>query len=149
MKRVSDADREGLGEELKRLPDLDRNNLAERWVSFFGQAPPPRTSRSLMFRAVAYKMQERAFGGLRPTTRRLLREPAPTRSAAEPSRKLSPGTLLLREWRGFTHQVSVIEDGIVYRGKRYRSLSEVAFVITGSRWSGPRFFGLKAKHDRG
>lgn len=147
MKRVAHADRERIGEELKQLPDLDRNGLAERWISFFGQAPPLRTSRSLMIRAVAYKMQERAFGGLKPSTRRMLQEPNGTRGSAASSRKLSPGTVLLRDWQGVTHQVSVIEDGFVYRAKRYRSLSEVAFVITGSHWSGPRFFGVK--RDRG
>jgi len=145
MKRVAHADRERIGEELKQLPDLDRNGLAERWVSFFGQAPPLRTSRSLMIRAVAYKMQERAFGGLKPSIRRMLQEPEVARGPAS-SRKLSPGTMLLREWQGVTHQVSVIEDGFVYRAKRYRSLTEVAFVITGSHWSGPRFFGIKRDH---
>ena len=72
----------------------------------------------------------------------MLQEPDATRGVVGPSRKVSPGTVLLREWRGVTHQVSVIEDGVVYRAKRYRSLSEVAFVITGNRWSGPRFFGI-------
>ena len=147
MKRVAHLDREGIGEELKRLPDLDRSGLAERWVSFFGQAPPLRTSRSLMLGAVAYKMQERAFGGLKPSTRRMLQEPEGARVVAGPSRKVSPGTVLLRDWQGVTHQVLVIEDGFVYRAKRYRSLTEVAFVITGNHWSGPRFFGIK--HDRG
>jgi hypothetical protein len=145
MKRVAHADRDRVAEQLRRLPDLDRIALGERWVSFFGQAPPRRTSRSLMLRAVAYKMQERAFGGLKAATRRLLQEPASTGGTVAPSREARPGTVLLREWQGVTHQVSVIEDGVVYRAKRYRSLSEVAFVITGSRWSGPRFFGLKAK----
>jgi hypothetical protein len=72
----------------------------------------------------------------------MLQEPDANRGAAGASRKVSPGTVLLRDWQGVTHQVSVIEDGVVYRAKRYRSLSEVAFVITGNRWSGPRFFGI-------
>jgi Protein of unknown function (DUF2924) len=95
-----------------------------------------------MIRAVAHKMQERALGGLKPATRRMLQEPGATRGVTGPSSKLSPGTVLLREWQGVTHQVSVIDDGVVYRAKRYRSLSEVAFVITGNHWSGPRFFGF-------
>jgi hypothetical protein len=146
MKRVRHSDRDRLGEALKGFTLLDRASLAERWGSFFGASPPPGTSRSLMIRAVAYKMQERAFGGLKASTRRkLLGDSGNGREAASRSHKVSPGTLLLREWQGVTHQVTVIEDGIVYRGKRYRSLSEVARVITGSHWSGPRFFGLKAK----
>jgi dihydroxyacetone kinase len=95
-----------------------------------------------MIRAVAYKMQERAMGGLSAATRRLLssQEPAPVRHR----RALSPGTVLVREWHGGGHQVTIIEKGVLYRGERYRSMSEVARLITGARWSGPRFFGVKA-----
>jgi len=95
-----------------------------------------------MIRAVAYKMQERALGGLSAATRRRLsgQEPAPVRRR----RALSPGTVLIREWHGVGHQVTIIEKGVLYRGKRYRSMSEVARLITGARWSGPRFFGVKA-----
>jgi len=93
-----------------------------------------------MIWAVAYKLQERAYGGLSPATRRIL---AGLREATSVQpRDLRPGTVLLREWQGATHRVTVIEDGVLYRGKRHGSLSEVARVITGSRWSGPRFFGL-------
>jgi hypothetical protein len=134
------ADHENLAEELRRLPRLSRHSLAERWTSLFGAPPPPRTSRALMIRAVAYKMQERVYGGLSPATRRLLMaEPG----ASAPPRRLAPGTVLLREWQGVTHQVTVLEDGVLWRGKSHRSLSEVARLITGSRWSGPLFFGLK------
>ena len=97
-----------------------------------------------MIRAVAHKLQELAYGGLSPAARRILiglKEPA---SAKPTPRALRPGTELLREWQGTTHRVTVMEDGVVYGGKRYGSLSEVARAITGSRWSGPRFFGLKA-----
>ena len=97
-----------------------------------------------MIRAVAYQLQERAFGGLTAATRRRLTGAAPS---ARPSRAARPGTVLLREWQGVTHQVTVIEEGVLYRGERHRSLSAVARVITGSRWSGPLFFGLK--HDQG
>ena len=73
----------------------------------------------------------------------LLKTPAAARSAT-PVRKITPGSVLIREWRGTSHQVTVLEDGVLFRGKRHRSLSEVARKITGSRWSGPLFFGLKA-----
>jgi hypothetical protein len=118
----------------------------------FGRAlydtePPPRISRELLTRAIACRLQEREFGGLAPAARRLLERVAGDLSShrAKPNlaRKAAPGTLLIREWRGKAHQVTVHNDGVVYRGKRYRSLSEVARLITGTRWSGPLFFGLR------
>ena len=99
-------------------------------------------------RGIAYRLQEKALGGLKPSTRRLLQriatdahERRATLSTSAP--RLKPGAVLLREWHGTTHQVSVLADGVRFRGKRYRSLSQVARVITGSRWSGPLFFGLR------
>jgi Protein of unknown function (DUF2924) len=140
MRRAKHA--EGLAEELKALTRLSRHSLSARWAALYGRAPPPRTSRALMIRAVAYKMQELVHGGLSAASRRALLGKS---GAAAPSREVRPGTVLLREWRGVAHQVTVIEEGVVYRGKLHRSLSEVARLITGSRWSGPTFFGLKAK----
>ena len=124
------------------LADLERASrarLAELWSGYFGAPPPPRTSRALLLRAVAYTVQERALGGLSAGTRRRLGGPDPVPARRGPR----PGTVLVREWHGAGHQVRVIEDGVLYRGERYRSLSEVARRITGTRWSGPRFFGLK------
>ncbi len=100
-----------------------------------------------MVRAVAYKMQEKVLGGLKPQTRRVLARLTEDASAGRPftnsaAPKLSPGTRLVREWQGVTHQVLVLEDGVLFRRQHFRSLSEVARLITGSRWSGPRFFGL-------
>jgi DNA invertase Pin-like site-specific DNA recombinase len=124
------------------LERASRDRLAQHWQEYFGAPPPPRTSRSLLVRAVAYKMQERALGGLSPATRQVLcgDEPAPGRR----TRSLRPGTVLIREWHGVGHQVTIGADGVLYRGERYGSLSEVARLITGARWSGPRFFGVKA-----
>jgi hypothetical protein len=101
-----------------------------------------------LFRAVAYRLQEQAFGGLKPSTRRQLarvaEETAGGNSPKKPrSRKAGTGTILVREWQGNAHRVTVLDDGVAFNGKRYRSLSEVAREITGSRWSGPRFFGLR------
>jgi Protein of unknown function (DUF2924) len=133
---------EDLSVALGRLERASRHHLAELWAEYFGTAPPPRTSRSLMIRAVAYKMQEHALGGLSTTTRRLLSE-----EGSKPDRRgrsLRPGTVLIRQWQGVAHHVTVGEHGVLYRGKPYRSLSAVARLITGARWSGPRFFGLRA-----
>ena len=147
MRRIGPSDHDALGRELQGLGRLSRHSLAERWTALYGAAPPPRTSRSLMIRAVAHRMQEQAFGGLTASTRRLLAGGAPTAGPHVHAREARPGTVLLREWQGVAHQVTVIEDGVLYRGERHRSLSAVARVITGSRWSGPLFFGLK--HDQG
>jgi Protein of unknown function (DUF2924) len=92
-------------------------------------------------------MQEKALGGLKPSTRRLLAKVAADASARRkievaPEPALKPGTVLLREWHGTQHQVIVRADGIVFQGKHYKSLSQVAYRITGTKWSGPRFFGL-------
>jgi hypothetical protein len=133
---------EDLGLALARLERASRHDLLELWASYFGTAPPPRTSRSLMIRAVAYKMQEEALGGLSTTTRRLLSEEGS--KATSRGRSLRPGTVLIRQWQGVAHQVTVAEQGVLYHGKPYRSLSAVARLITGARWSGPRFFGLRA-----
>jgi hypothetical protein len=142
MRRAASA--EGLAEELKILTRLGREDLIVWWVALYGGAPPPRISRNLMIRAVAYKMQERVHGGLSASTRRALTDKSPSATTLPPP-ETRPGTVLLREWRGVTHQVAVVEGGVLYRGKRRRSLSEVARLITGSRWSGPTFFGLKQK----
>ena len=136
--------RPDLSDELRSLPTRSRAELAQKWGALYGAPPPPRTSRSLMLRAVAYKLQENAYGGLSPALRRMLLSLGKTASAKPRPRTLRPGTILLREWQGVIHRVSVVEGGAIYRGQKYRSLSEVARLITGARWSGPRFFGLKS-----
>ncbi|MGA2412308.1 MAG: DUF2924 domain-containing protein, partial [Candidatus Binataceae bacterium] len=99
---------------------------------------------------IAYRLQEKALGGLKPATVRLLAriaDAAAARRQAAPETatiRLSAGTVLIREWRGAKHQVTVLNDGFLFRAKRFRSLSQIARAITGSRWSGPLFFGLKA-----
>jgi Protein of unknown function (DUF2924) len=94
-------------------------------------------------------MQERSFAGLKRSTQRVLDKIAENRSKDSPQsipqRQTSSGTVLIREWRGVSHRVTVLDTDVVYRGKHYKSLSEVARAITGSRWSGPLFFGLKGR----
>src|ERR1019366_10761726 len=105
-----------------------------------------------MLRAIAYRIQEKSLGGLKPATRRLLMQFAHDGAngsalAAAPSRTVKPGAVLVREWRGISHQVSVLEKGFSFRGRHYRSLSEVAREITGTRWSEPLFFGLRRSQE--
>ena len=145
--KVTDAKR--LAADLASLPRLGREELLDRWRVLYGTAPPSHISRPILVRAIAYRLQERVLGGLKPATRRLLERVAEETRAGgtvtvAPIRVLKPGTRLLREWQGVTHEVIVLEDGVLFRGKRHRSLSEVARAITGSCWSGPRFFGLRA-----
>ncbi len=142
------SDAEHRSDGLANLGSLDRNALRERWKACFASEPPPRTGRWLMIAAAAYTLQERTSGRLRASTRRLLTRIAEDASAHQPlttpRRKTTPGTVLLREWHGVTHRVTVLDDGVLFRGKRYRSLSRVAREITGIGWSGPLFFGLRS-----
>jgi len=149
MKRmVSDRKAAKLAHELKELETHDTDELKHRWRSLYGTPPPPKIHRSLLLAAVAHRMQENVLGTLKPSARRQLMQAAnhsaPPQSSAN-SLSLHPraGTVLVRDWGGVTHQVQVLEDGILFRSQRYQSLSAVARVITGTRWSGPRFSALQ------
>jgi Protein of unknown function (DUF2924) len=136
-----------LAHETAALGQATPADLKERWRVLYRTEPPRRISRDLLMRALAYRIQERALGGLRPSTRRLLAKVAADASAHRlieitPQPSLKPGTVLLRGWHGTQHQVIVREDDVEFQGKRYKSLSQVASRITGTKWSGPRFFGL-------
>ena len=140
-----------LAREISALTQATPADLRSRWRALYGTEPPRRVSRDLLIRALAYRMQERALGGLKPATRRLLAKVAADASARRPieiapSPTLTPGTVLLRDWHGTQHQVIVRERGVEFKGKQYKSLSQVARRITGVRWSGPLFFGLKTAH---
>lgn len=142
-----------LAEDLTALPDLPLDELKRRWRDLYGASPPSRLGRALMVRGIAYRVQEQALGDLRPTTRRRLARAAEEigsgRTPSAPPPVIKPGTRLLREWQGVTHEVIVLEHSIQYRGETWASLSAVAREITGTRWSGPLFFGLKGRrHDR-
>ncbi len=149
MKRRALAlDREALAAEIAGLSKIGTDELRERWKAMFGKAPSQEIGRSFLARAIAYRLQERAYGGLKRSTRRLLARAAEEiaiGSAKRPQTRIAQsGTILIREWQGNAHRVTMLDDGVLFKGKRYRSLSEVAREITGSRWSGPRFFGLRA-----
>ena len=140
---------ETLGAELEALQALSTGELKQRWQHLYGSPCPARISRTLLRRALAYRMQEQALGGLDPATRRRLARAAEDLAAgrppagSRPQMKIKPGTRLLREWQGVVYEVMVLESGVQYRGEPWPSLSAVAREITGTRWSGPRFFGLK------
>jgi len=148
-RRALGPDRAALSVEIAGLAKADIKDLRERWKTLYGKASSGQIGRSFLIRAIAYRLQEQALGALKPATRRLLAriadETAATNSPKKPqSRKAGTGTILIREWQGNAHRVTVLDDGVAFDGKRYRSLSEVAREITGSRWSGPRFFGLRS-----
>jgi DUF2924 family protein len=134
---------------LEALCDLTLEELRKEWRRLY-RSQPPRFSRDLLVRAIAYRIQELRYGGLSKATRRKLASLIEARdSGAEIAKKTAqrvrPGTRLIREWNGRTHTVMVEDDGFSYAGRTYRSLSVVARAITGARWSGPRFFGLATK----
>ena len=143
------GDLEELAREITRLLALDVLALRQRWAALFGDDPAPNLGRALLIKAIAYRLQEKALAGLKPSTQRLLDRVADNRSKDAPQyipkRRASAGTVLIREWRGVSHRVTVLDNEVVYRDRRYKSLSEVARAITGSRWSGPLFFGLKGR----
>ena len=137
-----------LDSELAALPTLSAHQLRLKWQDLRCGEPTAAASRDLMIREIAYKMQERAHGGLAPAIRRRLRALAEAIEAngAEALASvplLKPGTRLLREWGGRTHTVIVLEDGFEYDGERHHSLTQIARRITDVHWSGPRFFGLR------
>lgn len=137
-----------LDSELAELPSLSAQELRLNWQDLRCGEPVAPASRDLMIREIAYKMQERAHGGLAPVIKRRLRALAAEFKANGADAAVSiplfkPGTRLLRDWGGKTHTVIVLEDGFEYDGERYLSLTQIARQITGAHWSGPRFFGLR------
>lgn len=119
--------------------------LGEQWRSVWGTAPPYKTSREFLIRAVAYGIQVQAFGGLDAKTLQLLQKASGANGARlKPKRsRLSKGSKLFREWHGETHEVLVLDKGFAWRGETYPSLSAIARAITGAHWNGWAFFGLK------
>ena len=133
--------------QLDSLPDFSRSELLKLWRDSYGSDPPEKISDLLMRQAIAHRLQVKHLGGLNFSTRRalkgLLEESGAIRFNSR-SKRVTHGTVLVREWHGVTHQVTATEKGVLYRGKLFRSLSEAAREITGTRWSGPLFFGLRA-----
>ena len=141
---------EDVAEQLAALAAMERNDLIVEWRKQFRSSPPDRIRRDLLELGIAWKIQEKAFGGLKKAIaselRRLsedLNETGDIRKTERPL--LKPGTRLLREWGGETYEVTVLNDGFLWKDKTWKSLSAIAETITGAHWSGPRFFGLKKR----
>lgn len=133
---------------LADLPRLSKTALRDLWKQLFDASPPPTLRRDLMIPILAYRLQEQAFGSLSGGARGRLRHLSRAFERSSESAILfaphtRPGTRLLRQWRDQVHLVNVEANGYEYQGARYRSLSEIARLITGTRWSGPLFFGIK------
>jgi hypothetical protein len=141
--------------EIARLRGLDVKALRTRWRTSFGRNAPPHLARHLLFAMLAYRLQAEVVGDLDAETVRFLERInlTPSKQAAIPltqaferqTRNLSAGTVLTREWDGQHHKVMVLEGGFAWQGRSYSSLSEIAKAITGTKWNGPRFFGLRAR----
>jgi len=147
-------DRKSIDIEIAHLRGLDVGDFQSRWHTVFGRRPPPHLPRYLLFRVLAYRLQADHRGDLDGESKRLLDLPpeaAGERAVVMASRttSLRPGTVLGREWNGRMQRVAVLTDGFDWNGKTYPSLSKVAFAITGTRWSGPRFFGVRDTSSKG
>ena len=148
-----DRHSEPISERLAALSSLDADALQELWKQLFPGSPRPLLRRNLLIPILAYRLQEQASGSLSAAGRTRLRQLAAT-FKANPNAKdssvpiVKPGTRLLRQWRDRVHTVTVEENGYQYEGCRYQSLSQITRLITGTRWSGPLFFGLKNRQHK-
>jgi hypothetical protein len=137
-------------DELDRLPVMPIVQLRARFREVFRSDPPEAFGPDLLRRSIAHRIQEKAYGGLSRSAQRLLDQMMKA-YAAKPGgkivlpRRIKPGSVLVRAWKGKSHRVTVLADGFVYDGDTYSNLSEIAVLITGTRWNGPRFFGLRSK----
>jgi hypothetical protein len=136
--------------ELDRLVVMPIAQLRVRYREVFRSDPPKAFGPDLLRRSIAHRIQEKAYGGLSRSAQRLLDQMMKA-FAAKPGgkivlpRRIKPGSVLVREWKGKSHRVMVLADGFAYDGKTFGNLSEIAVLITGTRWNGPRFFGLRSK----
>jgi hypothetical protein len=145
-------------DEIAHLRGLNLRGLRSRWQGVFQKAAPAHLTQHLLFAVIAYRIQADRFGDLDHATRLMLdgiatNEAGPALSARLASfdqkrAKLTPGTVLVREWDRQSQRVMVLADGFAWNGQTYDSLSKVAFAISGTKWNGPRFFGLRDKGDR-
>ena len=151
------ATKTSVEDEIAHLRGLVLKGLRARWQSVFQRPAPSHLPRHLLFAIIAYRIQADRFGDLDHETRQVLDRTDATESGAAMSARLvsfdqkrtelTPGTVLVREWERKSQRVMVMADGFAWNGQNYDSLSKVAFAITGTKWNGPRFFGLRDKED--
>jgi len=139
--------------QLKQLTTADKSDLRSLWQELFGQPPQEALRRELMLPILAYRIQEKTHGCLQARSRNELRRMSEElrtnpKTKALPRPQIKSGTSLIREWQGQTHRVRVTDQGYEYSGKAFSSLSQIARQITGTRWSGPLFFGLRHSTER-
>lgn len=135
--------------ELDRLPATPIADLRKRYHELFRIEPPKAFGPDLLRRSIAHRIQEKAYGGLPPPVKRQLDQMVRAASGKPAGRlelpqRIKPGSELVRTWNRRTYRVTVMADGFVHSGKTFASLSEIAFAITGTKWNGPRFFGLRS-----
>ena len=146
-------------DEIARLRDLDLKGLRVCWRNAFGKPAPEHLTRYLLFRIIAYRLQADRFGDLDAETLQVLKQAAgqegPPSAVSKNLARLDrrrfappPGTVLVREWDRKSHRVMVMPDGFAWNGETFDSLSEIAFAITGTKWNGPRFFGLRDRRPQ-
>jgi hypothetical protein len=150
LRSIRDLMPDAIAQRLAELPGLSKPSLCELWKELFQAPPSTQLRRRLMIQILAYRLQEQAFGSLGAPSCVRLRQLARvfevnSKSTIPPIRSLKPGTRLVRQWRDHVHLVNVEDGGYEYQGARYQSLSEIARLITGTRWSGPLFFGIKSE----
>ena len=146
-KHVTENEKKALNERLEALLTADRSQLVRYWEKIYQKPPFPKMSSKLMRYAIAYKWQEKLYGGLKPATRRYLESVVrDTGMGKKPTAiaTIKPGTRIIREWHGTTYEVIVQSEGsgVLLNGEYLNSLTEAAHRITGAKWSGPRFFGI-------
>ena len=141
-------DREAIEAEIDRVRSLGLDELRTLWRTTLRSSPPPALTKDLVARFICWHIQEQALGGLDPDTAKLLDSLARgDKPGADGPRRLKPGTVLVREYQGERHTVTVVPGGYVWREATYPSLSTIARAITGTAWSGPRFFGINRQED--
>ena len=151
--RLNAAANPAVEAELDRLPTTPIADLRKRYQELFRTEPPKAFGPDLLRRSIAQRIQERAYGGLSRSTQRLLDQlvkaaMAKPNGRLELPRRIKPGSELVRTWKGKTHRVMVMADGFAHDGKTFTSLSEIASEITGTRWNGPRLFGLRSAANK-
>ena len=143
----------GVLKQVAALPSMPPDELRAMWRELFGSEPPPY-NKQFLARRLGYRLQELAFGGLSPANAKHLDEMAEeiesTGAIKQRRATVTPiaGTRLMRDYQGVAHEVTVLSDGFGYRGHLYKSLSAIAREITGTRWNGPKFFGLRSSSVR-